>query len=160
MISCPICGTRFDPAENGACESCPLHEGCNQICCPSCGYSTVDLEQSSLARFTSGLLSRRGRNRRRLRGRRRRTGAGILALTELPVGAQARVEGFSPGIPAIRRQQLLAYGLVPGRMLQVLQRLPVTVVQVEQTELALESELAEGVRVEVLPETAQLPELI
>lgn len=41
-----------------------------------------------------------------------------------------------------RQSQLQAYGLIPGRQVQVLQVWPVVVVLLEHTELALENELA------------------
>jgi Fe2+ transport system protein FeoA len=49
-----------------------------------------------------------------------------------------------------RRQQLFAYGLQTAREVRVLQQQPVTVVQVGETELALEAELARAVLVDSL----------
>lgn len=50
-----------------------------------------------------------------------------------------------------RPLRLQAYGLAPGRTVRVLQQVPVTVVQAEHTELALEDQLAAQVRVEIIP---------
>jgi Fe2+ transport system protein FeoA len=59
------------------------------------------------------------------------------------------VVGFDT--PAIEQQtQLQAYGLIAGRMVRVVQHAPVTVVQIDQTELALEGELADGIQVEAV----------
>ena len=41
----------------------------------------------------------------------------------------------------------MAYGLIPGNWVEVVQHSPVTVVQVENTELALEDELASQIEV-------------
>jgi hypothetical protein len=53
---CPLCGHRFDPKAITACNSCPLHKNCNMVCCPACGYTTVDTNRSALARWVSPLL--------------------------------------------------------------------------------------------------------
>lgn len=49
LLTCPMCGFRYDPQANEACPSCPLHAQCNLACCPNCGYQTVNLGRSQLA---------------------------------------------------------------------------------------------------------------
>jgi hypothetical protein len=66
---------------------------------------------------------------------------------DVPPGWQAQVAGFSAGFPAARRVQVQAYGLLPDHWVQVLQHSPVTVIQIEHLELALETDLADGVLV-------------
>jgi Fe2+ transport system protein FeoA len=63
-------------------------------------------------------------------------------LADVQPGGKARLAGFCPGLQADRRAQLLAYGMTPGHSVLVIQHSPVTVVQVEHTELAMEIELA------------------
>lgn len=48
-MNCSMCGFRFDPGAHVACKSCPLQSGCSVVCCPSCGYEMVDVNQSRLA---------------------------------------------------------------------------------------------------------------
>lgn len=55
VFLCPVCGHRFDPVVHGACCACPLHQGCNLLCCPDCGYQTVDPTRSRLARWWGSL---------------------------------------------------------------------------------------------------------
>jgi Fe2+ transport system protein FeoA len=43
-----------------------------------------------------------------------------------------------------------AYGLAPGRLVEILQQDPVTVVRADHTELALEDDLARKVLIEVV----------
>lgn len=62
-------------------------------------------------------------------------------LTAVPAGRRARLAGFN-GLPAETQECLRAYGLVPGTWLLVCQHAPATVVQFENTELALENDLA------------------
>lgn len=63
-------------------------------------------------------------------------------LKDAPVGTMVRILNFEPGLTAGQRSHLLAYGLLPGSYVRVLQQKPVTVVQVEHLELALEHNLA------------------
>lgn len=68
-------------------------------------------------------------------------------LAHVRPGQQVSVAGFALLAPA-QRQHLQAYGLLPGRKIIVLAQNPVTIVLVEQTELAFESEVARQVLVE------------
>jgi Fe2+ transport system protein FeoA len=58
-----------------------------------------------------------------------------------------KITGFGQ-LSAAQRQHLQAYGLLAGRSVQVLAQKPVTIVLVEQTELAFETEIAAQVQVE------------
>jgi hypothetical protein len=58
-IVCTMCGTTFDPANHASCQSCPLNKNCTLVCCPVCGFETVDPSQSRLARLASLLFARK-----------------------------------------------------------------------------------------------------
>jgi len=45
-------------------------------------------------------------------------------------------------------QKLLAMGIVPGRILQVIQTYPVYILQIDQTQMAMDEQLAERIIVE------------
>ena len=79
---------------------------------------------------------------RRRHGWGRTLREGHFCLKDVRPGQFARVAGFSSTLSPERRTQLRAYGLVPGRRIRVLQHNPVSVIQVEHTEIALEQELA------------------
>jgi Fe2+ transport system protein FeoA len=68
-------------------------------------------------------------------------------LADVPPGYCARVGGFESSLSPEQLTHLKAYGLVPGHWVRVLQHSPVTVVQIEHTELALEGDLARQIRV-------------
>jgi hypothetical protein len=51
-------------------------------------------------------------------------------------------------LPAGQREQLHGYSILPGRILRVIQHAPVTVVQIEQTELAIETDVARAIRID------------
>jgi len=57
LITCSMCGYRFDPQAHLACQSCPVNQGCQVVCCPSCGYQWVDPESSAIVRFARRWLS-------------------------------------------------------------------------------------------------------
>jgi Fe2+ transport system protein FeoA len=168
FMSCPLCGHTFNPAEEPGCATCPLHSGCNLVCCPACGYKTVDAHQSWLARMASSLMPgahfgqgnglpedrgrrfprffrRRGRHRRWRHLMHDRNGAdALLPLTLLDIlpGCRVKIEGFATHLSPGRRSQLQAYGLVPGYWVEVLQHSPVTVIKIEHSEVAMENDLA------------------
>lgn len=139
MIKCTMCGHRFNPDDHIPCEGCPVQSGCQLVCCPSCGYETVDPEESKVVQLVSRLFSSR---------RRPNPGRGEETLANVLPGCRAKVIGYSQSVPRKRKTRLQAYGLVPGHEVQVVQHSPVTVVQIEHMELALEGELASQISVE------------
>ncbi len=71
-----------------------------------------------------------------------------FSLAQVKPGRQVKVKGFSPGLSSSRTWQLQSYGVVPGCWLRVIQQSPVTIIQVEHLELALECELAALIQVD------------
>lgn len=138
-ISCPLCGHAFDPSANSGCASCPLNRGCRIICCPNCGHSTVDPRESRLARWVTAILGRLGVSDAEPAPLEVERGAHLL--TTMPAPCLVRVVGVARE-GGERAERLRAYGLAPGATLEVLQQRPVTVIRIEQTELAVEAEIA------------------
>lgn len=68
-------------------------------------------------------------------------------LAQAQTGQQVTIKGFA-NLSTDHRQHLQAYGLLPGRTVRVLAQRPVTIVLVEQTELAFEKEISSQVLVE------------
>jgi len=56
IIACPLCGHRFDITGTEACRSCPLNRDCGFVCCPVCGYQTVNASNSKFASLASQWL--------------------------------------------------------------------------------------------------------
>ena len=69
-------------------------------------------------------------------------------LADLQPGESARV-GCLHCERAARCERLMAYGLVQGQMVTLVQRAPAFVVRVEETELALDEEVARCI--EIMP---------
>ena len=40
-MTCALCGMKFN-REDALCGGCPMNKSCKVICCPNCGYQTVD----------------------------------------------------------------------------------------------------------------------
>lgn len=147
LMSCSLCGHRFGVAAAGSlCASCPVNQGCTIVCCPQCGHGNVDVAQSRLAGL---FLSAR---RRWFDARRKRSGRPDWSVTiaDLAPGRAAIVTEFLPDIDAAAREHLTAYGMTRGAMLRVLRHKPVTVVQVDRSELAMEREIARSVAVRLV----------
>ena len=141
-IQCSMCGQRFDPDRHIGCQSCPMHSGCNLVCCPACGYQTVDPGRSKLGRLVRSLVAPRTSTRYSSPGEE------IITLTDIPPGTAAKVVGFSEDLSHKRRAYLQAYGLVPNYLVKVVQHSPVTIVRLDHIELALENDLARGIHVQ------------
>lgn len=147
-ITCSLCGLAFDPTANPACPSCPLASGCTIVCCPRCGHDTVDPARSSVVQLGArvGRLLRRS-TRAGARAAAHLDGGGGGTLADVAPGESAVVRALD-GLGHAHREHLQAYGLAPGRRVHVLQHAPVTVVQVEHTQVAFESHLAAGITVD------------
>lgn len=65
-----------------------------------------------------------------------------VPLSFLLPGVKAHVEDIDDTIDPTQREQLVAYGLAPNRPLLVLQQRPMTIVMIDEVELALEASIA------------------
>jgi Fe2+ transport system protein FeoA len=132
MMCCVMCGYEFDAAELNCHRACPLARGCLVICCPRCGYSTVDPARTRLARWVAWL------------GRPEPVAApppaGVPLLSLRP-GQEATVVAVATA-HLDRARQLSQYGLAPGTQIRLLQKRPTPIIQVGQTDLALDLPVA------------------
>ena len=65
-----------------------------------------------------------------------------VPLTFLLPGARAQVDTLGNEIDSTQREQIIAYGLSPGRALTMLQQRPMTLIMIDEVELALEDSVA------------------
>jgi Fe2+ transport system protein FeoA len=133
-ITCPLCGNRFEPAALACHSACPLGARCNLACCPNCGYEMPDASRSRLGR------------RLRPRPRSARSPDGV-PLTHVGTGVDVRVRSLA-AMPPGRRARLEAFGIAPGGAVRLVQRRPVPVVRVGETDLAVGAEILEEILVE------------
>lgn len=163
----------------GSCPLYRAKSGCciDLIACPQCGYHSLPREHRASATVSSGgaprgmvagvphpgslPVVRRAAAPAAPSGARAAATpppprpltaadcAGARRLTEIPAGGRARLLGFS-AVNDAELGRLTAYGLLPGVIIEVVQRFPAVILAVYQAELALENGLAENVW--VLPE--------
>jgi Fe2+ transport system protein FeoA len=65
-----------------------------------------------------------------------------VPLSVLLPGVAAVLDSVEDRVDAAQREQLVAYGLSPGRPIRVLQQRPMTIVMIDEVELALEASVA------------------
>lgn len=145
QITCPMCGNRFDPSEHTGCDGCPFGSGCMLACCPACGYESPDPKSSTLVGLGSRIRSFARFGRRPGAVDAQAVDDHTVALSEVPPGCTVTVERLDD-LSESRREQLQAYGLSPGRTVDVVQQSPVTVIRVEHIDLAFEHSIARGIR--------------
>ncbi len=132
-LTCPLCGFGFEPEDALCAHGCPLRSHCALVRCPACDY-----EFAEQARPVSWL-------RRLLGGGAPQEAEGqceALSVDRLRTGQTASVLSLSGS-----RNKLAVFGLVPGTEITLLQRRPACVVQVGETELALDREIARRILV-------------
>jgi Fe2+ transport system protein FeoA len=136
-----VCGLEFDPALSPGCDNCPVHSGCTTACCPNCGATNINPQGSRLARWLEKLFARPAKPSR--------TDSAGLTLDLVPEGKTVRILRFGQ-IGVEQGRHLQAYGMLPGRAVLVLAHNPLTILQIEQTELALENSVAHSVFVDLV----------
>ena len=70
-----------------------------------------------------------------------------MTLGEFPRGARVRIGHFDESLDAETRLRLLAYGLVPGEWVTIVQHRPATILRIEHTEIAIENHIAKRIPV-------------
>jgi Fe2+ transport system protein FeoA len=134
-VTCPLCGNRFEPAALACHSACPLGSRCTLACCPNCGYEMPDASRSRVARWLrpgrrSGTRSPKG-----------------VPLTHVGAGVDVRIRSLD-AMPAGRRARIEAFGIAPGGTVRLVQRRPVPVVRVGETDLAVGAEILDEILVE------------
>jgi Fe2+ transport system protein FeoA len=143
MTTCPLCGYEFDKAGLVCHTSCPLSSRCSIVCCPNCGYQMPDEDRSG----TVELLRRAWRWLTAAGDEQIQPDAdGSRPLTTLRVGDRGEVDGIRSAA-ADRLTYLGVLGVVPGCQIILRQRNPAYVVQVDETEVALDAQIAREILV-------------
>lgn len=140
VLTCPFCGFEFAPTD-AACEhGCPLHTACNLTRCPLCDYEFPAVPRT-LSRLERFFARRRKRAAERRRGRCLDRAGGLVTVHDLAGGDRAEVLHLEDADPE-RSNALAVFGLVPGCVVTLVQRRPSFVLQVGETLLALDAEIA------------------
>lgn len=133
-VTCPLCGLDYQPGGDTCREhGCPIAiGGCATQHCPRCGYTMPDESKSGAARLI-----------RRLFRRQPPAPHQASSLAELPAGSFGVVERLEGSPDLLAR--LTAQGLAPGVAIHVLQRLPTFVIEIGETTIGLEKDVAAGI---------------
>lgn len=137
-VVCPLCGLGFEREDTLCAHACPLGANCRLIRCPGCEYEFPETPAgiSRLAR----LLGRRGAAE---------APSGRPSLLDVERGERVRILCLGSRSSG-RYVPLAGFGLVPGSVIELVQRRPACVVRVDETELALDPDIAREILVERL----------
>jgi Fe2+ transport system protein FeoA len=132
-LICPLCGFEFEPEDALCAHGCPLRSHCALVRCPACDYEFTEEPRrgSWLRRLLGGTAAEADEGR-----------CEALSVDRLETGQTASVLSLSGS-----RNRLAVFGLVPGTEITLIQRRPACVIQVGETELALDREIARRILV-------------
>jgi Fe2+ transport system protein FeoA len=143
-MRCQLCGFEFDETQMTCHASCAFNKYCQIICCPNCGHQTVDESKSRLVQAFRRIFKRSAPES---------SGSGSCRLSDLRPGQSATVTAVDIS-NANRLEQLITFGIAPGSRITLEQQRPTAVIWVGLTQLAVEQEVAECIRV-TLPQRGQ-----
>lgn len=136
-MRCRLCGHTFEPVGLACHASCPLGARCSLICCPNCGYQVVDESKSGVVKALRRLWPGAGDPQMPLPSPRVDD---AVPLSHVGTGTRVEVLELAE-MPTSRASRLTAFGLAPGTVVALVQRRPVPVVRIGETELALSEEI-------------------
>ena len=142
-LICPLCGFEFEPQDAVCAHGCPMRSHCALVRCPACEYEFAEKprRRSWLGRLLNGDPAGEVVD-----------SCEAISVDQLEAGQTASVLSLSGD-----RNRLAVFGLVPGTEITLLQRRPACVVQVGETELALDREIARRILVRRPPAGHQAP---
>ena len=134
FLICPLCGFEFQRTEALCHHGCPLGALCNLARCPACEYEFPEQmpEDSWLRRLF---------RRKEAPTVPPMPEAGLLTVKSLATGESVEVLCLGGDNPS-RRNHLAVFGLVPGAQVRLLQRYPSFVIEIGETVLALDEDVA------------------
>jgi Fe2+ transport system protein FeoA len=131
-LTCPLCGFEFQRADSLCKHGCPLGAACNLARCPQCEYEFPERLPST------SWLSRLFKKEDAVPPI---AADDLLTVRDLNGGERAEVLCLGGDSPS-RRNHLAVFGLVPGSEIRLLQRYPSFVVEIGETILALDADVA------------------
>lgn len=134
LLTCPLCGFEFSAADTLCQHGCPLRSACGLQRCPMCDYEFPETPKA-----VSWL-----RNLLRRRPIPPRPPGDVRTVRDLVAGEEARVVHLADGDEE-RSNALTVFGLTPGMAVTLVQRHPSYVVQVGETLLALDDDVAASI---------------
>ncbi len=137
-LTCPFCGFEFEKEDTLCAHGCPLGPLCRLIRCPSCAYEFPETPRG--VSWFKRLMRMKPRQTQEVSEE-------FQTLRLLKSGTRAKVLCLGADRSS-RHNTLATFGLVPGTVVTVLQQLPSCVIRVDETELALDPDIAREIVVE------------
>jgi len=148
-LTCPMCGFEFERTDTLCAHGCPLGALCHLIRCPACEYEFP--ETPPAVSFVKRLFRRRLPTVTGLP-------PGVRTAAELRPGQKAKVLCLGSTVTD-RHRTLTVYGLGPGAEITLVQQQPACVIQIGETELALDLDIARDILVQPLDADLETVEL-
>jgi Fe2+ transport system protein FeoA len=139
-LTCPMCGFEFERTDTLCAHGCPLGALCHLIRCPACEYEFP--ETPPAVSFMKRLFRRRLPTVTGLP-------PGVRTAAELQPGQKAKVLCLGSTVTD-RHRTLTVYGLGSGAEITLVQQQPACVIQIGETELALDLDIARDILVQPL----------
>jgi len=139
-LTCPMCGLEFERTDTLCAHGCPLGALCHLIRCPACEYEFP--ETPPAVSFVKRLFRRRLPTVTGLP-------PGVRTAAELQPGQKAKVLCLGSTVTD-RHRTLTVYGLGSGAEITLVQQQPACVIQIGETELALDLDIARDILVQPL----------
>ncbi len=139
-LTCPMCGFEFERTDTLCAHGCPLGALCHLIRCPACEYEFP--ETPPAVSFVKRLFRRRLPTVTGLP-------PGVRTAAELRPGQKAKVLCLGSTVTD-RHRTLTVYGLGSGAEITLVQQQPACVIQIGETELALDLDIARDILVQPL----------
>ena len=139
-LTCPMCGFEFERTDTLCAHGCPLGALCHLIRCPACEYEFP--ETPPAVSFVKRLFRRRLPTVTGLP-------PGVRTVAELRPGQKAKVLCLGSTVTD-RHRTLTVYGLGSGAQITLVQQQPACVIQIGETELALDLDIARDILVQPL----------
>jgi Fe2+ transport system protein FeoA/rubredoxin len=145
LLTCPLCGFGFDRTDTLCAHGCPLGAMCNLVRCPSCNYEFAETypRESWMRKLFSKKTVAAPSN----------LPTEVRPVSELGFGTRAEVLCVGGG--ESREDRLAVFGLAPGAEVTVIQQKPSCVLKIDETELALDPEIAAQILVRVRVDEAE-----
>ncbi|MBN2143278.1 MAG: ferrous iron transport protein A [Candidatus Aureabacteria bacterium] len=131
---CPLCGFEFEKDDTACAHGCPFNEVCHLIRCPSCHYEFHDQPQT-LSWFQK-FFKKNKETCPPIKGNYQ----SILQMKDGEEGTVAVICAHGS-----RKNSLAVFSLVPGSKIRMLQHTPAVLIQIGETQLALDTEIAKNI---------------
>ena len=141
LLTCPLCGFEFAKGDTVCQHGCPLRTACNLNRCPVCDYEFPDVPQCVSWYENVVRWLRRDHQPARADAPCPDRRDSMLTVRELASGERVVVVHLADDTP-VRSNALAVFGLTPGTEVTLVQRHPSFVVQVGETLLALDADVA------------------